>query len=589
MKYSPLYSLWKHVAGRRRKQLGLLLVLMLFASIAEVVSIGAVLPFLGVLTDPVYVFNHELARSFVQFFEIASPEQLLLPLTLVFVLAAIISGVIRLFMLWAQTRLGYAIGADMSYEIYRRTLYQPYSVHISRNSSEIISGISNKTNLVAHQVILPVLIIVSSAVILLIVLIAMIAVEPIAALTIFLGFGLIYGLIVVASRKRLLRNGECISEKSDRVVKALQEGLGGIRDVLIDGSQATYCAIFRAADKPLRRAQADNLVIGGSPRYGVEALGVVLIAMLAYNLTTSTEEGVGAIPVLGALALAAQRMLPVLQQAYWGWSSIRGAQSLLVDILELLQQVVPSHISMPPSTAISYKSSITLRNIDFSYVTDAPLVLDGVNLEIHRGERIGIIGKTGSGKSTLLDILMGLLEPTEGELMIDGEVINGDNYRNWQMRIAHVPQVIFLSDSTVAENIAFGVPREQIDYERVRKSAKEAQIADVIDAMDKQYNTFVGERGVRLSGGQRQRIGIARALYKNADVIVLDEATSALDNNTEYAVIDAIENISDKVTVIVVAHRLTTLRGCDYVVELDGGKIKGYGSYEEIVGEILDS
>jgi len=495
-----------------------------------------------------------------------------------------IVGAMRLLLLWANTRLSYATGADLSISIYRRTLYQPYAVHCARNSSEIITGISLKTSVVINTVTMS-LTIVSSAAMLLMILVVLLSVDPFTAMAAFGGFGLIYLLIIRLTRKQLSINSDRIARESTHVIKSLQEGLGGIRDVLIDGSQATYCQIYRNADMPLRRAQGNNAFISASPRYGMEALGMILITVLAYTLAQQTD-GIGkVIPVLGALALGAQRLLPVLQQAYAAWSVIRGGQASLQDTLELLDQPMPEYAGMPAAQALSFEHNISLRQVGFRYSVETPYVLKQIDLTIPKGGRVGFIGTTGSGKSTLLDIVMGLLQPSEGYLEVDGEAVTLTNNRAWQAHIAHVPQAIYLADSTIEENIAFGVPKDQIDHQRVRLAAQQAQIAESIETWPKQYQTFVGERGIRLSGGQRQRIGIARALYKKSDVIVFDEATSALDNETELAVMEAIENTDSQITILIVAHRLTTLKNCGQVVEMADGRIKRVGTYSEIVEE----
>ena len=576
--------LWHHITSHRRKQIGLLFILMLLASVGEVVSIGAVVPFLGVLTAPEKIFNSDLAQPLINLLEITDPSQLLLPLTLAFAVAALLSGFLRLLLLWAQTRLSHAIGIDLSYKIYHRTLYQPYEQHVSRSSSEVISGIIQKANGVVGQTIYPLLMLSSSGLMLVLILGTLFAINPVVSMSAFVGFGAIYGLIVLVTKPRLLSNGQCITQMADQRIKALQEGLGGIRDILLDGTQSAYCKIYRSAEVPMRRATASNQFIGGAPRFGIEALGMALIAGLAYSLAASSSEGItNAIPILGALALGAQRLLPALQQGYSSWSSIRAGQASLSDALDLLEQPLPSYVHAPQSAPMPFERAIHAKQLSFRYAPDEPWVLQALNLEIPKGARIGFMGSTGSGKSTLLDILMGLLVPSEGQLYIDDELVDEHNHRAWQAHIAHVPQSIFLADTSLAENIAFGVPPEQIDRKRVRQAARQAQIADTIESWDKQYEMLVGERGVRLSGGQRQRIGIARALYKDANVIVFDEATSALDNDTESAVMEAIESIGREITILIVAHRLTTLKGCDMVVELEKGKVKRQGSYQEMI------
>ena len=578
-----LKRLWCHISPRRRTQFGLLLILMILASFAEILSIGAVLPFLGVLTAPDRVFEHNAAQPLIQAMNLRSSDQLLLPLTIVFGLAALTAGAMRLLLLWVSTRLSFATGADLGISIYRRTLYQPYAVHVARNSSEVINGISGKANGVIYSIIVPILTLISSSLMLVAILIALLSVDPVIALVAFGGFGAIYGLIIKFTRTRLLADSQSIARESTLVIKSLQEGLGGIRDVLLDGSQAAYCQVYRDADQPLRRAQGNNLFISQSPRYGMEALGMLLIAALAYSLALQPSGISKAIPVLGALALGAQRLLPVLQQAYAAWSSIQSGQASLHDTLELLDQPLPAHADHLITEPLPFRQQIRLSQLSFRYQPQTPWVLSKLDLTIEKGSRVGFIGTTGSGKSTLLDIVMGLLQPSEGTLEIDGLPITHGNNRAWQVHITHVPQAIFLSDSSIEENIAFGVPKQQIDHERVRQAARQAQIANTIENWPKQYQTFVGERGIRLSGGQRQRIGIARALYKQADVIVFDEATSALDKETEQAVMQAIEGLSNDLTILIIAHRLTTLKNCTHIVELGDGGVKRIGTYQEIV------
>lgn len=577
-----LGRLWHHVNPRRRWQFGLLLVLIVLTSFAEILSIGAVLPFLGVLTAPGYVFEHPVVQPFIQTMGFTDPEQLLLPLTIAFGLATLVAGVMRLLLLWASTRLSFATGVDLSISIYRRTLYQPYAVHLARNSSEVINGIVNKTGSVIMTIMM-FLNLIASGMMLVTILIALLSLDPVIALAAFGGFGLIYALIIRLTRNRQLSNGRHIAHESTQIIKSLQEGLGGIRDVLIDGSQATYCQTYYNAERSLRRAQSSSIFISGSPRYGMEALGMLLIAALAYVLAQQTDGVAKAIPILGALALGAQRLLPVLQQAYAAWSSIQGGQASLHDTLELLDQPLPDYADQPTAKPLAYRQQINLKQLSFRYNAQTPWTLKKLNLSIAKGGRVGFIGATGSGKSTLIDVIMGLLQPTEGTLEIDGQPITMGNHRAWQTHIAHVPQAIFLADNSIEENIAFGVPRDKVDHERVRQAARQAQIADIIETWPKQYRTIVGERGVRLSGGQRQRIGIARALYKQADVIIFDEATSALDNETEQAVMQAIEHLSEDITILIIAHRLTTLKNCTQIVELSDGGIKRIGTYQEIV------
>jgi ATP-binding cassette subfamily B protein len=577
--------LWGHLSLRRKKQLAVLAVLMIITAFAEVVSIGAALPFLGVLTSPEKIFAHHLAQPLIQLLQIQSTQEVLLPFTIVFIAAAVFAGLARVALLWVQTRLSIAIGADFSVQVYERTLYQPYSLHVSRNSSEIIAGAQKANGLVA-TLVQPTLTILGSMIILMAVIATLMAIHPVVALIALLGFGLIYAVVVFITKRHIAKNSQIIASQNSRVTKAIQEGLGGIRDVLIDGTQSVYSKLYKAAFIPLQTASASNQVVASSPRYGVEALGMVLIAGLAYMLAAASRaegEVTNAIPVLGALALGAQRLLPVLQQIYGGYISIKGNQASTQDALDLLDQPMPLHANAQPSKPMDFQAAITLKDFGFRYTPQGPWVLRHLNLQIPIGSRVGFVGVTGSGKSTLLDIVMGLLTPTEGSLLVDGTAVNSQNTRAWQAHISHVPQVIYLSDTSIAENIAFGVPVELIELPRVKKAAQQAQISETIERWSKGYETLVGERGVRLSGGQRQRIGIARALYKRSDVIIFDEATSALDNETELAVMQAIETLGRDITILIIAHRLTTLKNCEQIVELANGGIKAISSYEQMI------
>jgi ATP-binding cassette, subfamily B, bacterial PglK len=563
-----LRRLWCHLSGRRKKQFWLLLILMVAASLAEIISVGSVLPFLGILTAPEEVFQHQLMQPLIQFLEITESKQLMLPLTMVFIAAVLIAGIIRITLLYVMTRLSYATGADLSIDIYRRTLYQEYLTHVARNSSEVINGITNKTNTVISGVISPTLTLMSAFVLFIGIMSALFIINTEVALVALFGFGFLYWTVVRYTRQQLKENSQCIADNSTLVIKSLQEGLGGIRDVLIDGSQQFYCQLYRNADLPLRRAAGNNSFIGASPRYAMEAVGMILIAALAYVLTQQDSGSTTAIPVLAALALGAQRLLPVLQQAYSSYSSIKGSKSSFDDVLYLLDQSLPIHATQSKVIPITFEKHIELKRLRFRYTKDAPWVLKNINLKLEKGTRIGFIGLTGSGKSTLIDIIMGLLPPVDGELSIDGQFINNENRRSWQAHIAHVPQNIYLSDSTIEENIAFGINKDQINHQQVEKAAQQAQISELIEQWEDGYQTFVGERGVRLSGGQRQRIGIARALYKEANVLVFDEATSALDNETERLVMGEIEALDRDLTILIIAHRLTTLKGCDTIIKL---------------------
>ena len=567
-----LGRLWSHIGQRRRRQFFLLMVLTVLCSFAEVVSLGAVLPFIGILTQPDMVFESPHMGGVVRMLGITSGADLVLPLTLAFAFAALVAGALRLLLLWVSTRLGNATGADLGIEVFRRTLYQPYSVHVARSSSEIISGITQKVG-AATSVLISVVSVVTSGALFVAIMVTLLAIDPMVAIVAAASFGAAYGIIAWLARHRLVRNGRYIAQAQSQVVKALQEGLGAIRDVLLDGVQSVYCEVYRKAFERLQRAAGENTFINQAPRYAMEALGMMLIAALVLAMSYRSGGVAAALPILGMLALGAQRLLPLMQQLYGNWSVVAGNKVALIEVLSLLDQPLSPEANQPDPEPLVLNNSIRFDSICFRYGNDGPWVLDGINLTIPKGARVGFVGSTGSGKSTTLDLLMGLLEPTQGSILVDGRTIGPELRRAWQRTIAHVPQSIFLADTSILENIAFGVPPDQIDFERVRMAAEQARIAEFVESRHEGYGAIVGERGVRLSGGQRQRIGIARALYKKAEVLVFDEATSALDNETELAVMEAIEGLSRDLTILIIAHRLSTLKNCDTIVRLEGGEI----------------
>jgi ATP-binding cassette, subfamily B, bacterial PglK len=576
--------LFSHITPRRRLQFGLLIGLTLAGSVAEVVSLGAVVPFIGALTQPERIFASRTMAPVIRWLGLTRPGDLLLPLTIAFAIASLIAGALRVVMLWVSTILANATGADLSVAVYRRTLYQPYPVHVARNSSEIISGMTQKVS-VAATVLLSLVTVVTSLVLFVAILATLFVIDPAVASLSAVVFGTGYSLIAIQTRGRLRQNSSAIAVEQTTVVKSLQEGLGAIRDVLLDGTQAVYTSSYERAVRKLQRATGENSFITLAPRFAMETLGLLLVAGLAYFVTNRSNDVRSALPVLGAMGLGAQRLLPLLQQLYGNWSAVIGNRSALLDVFALIEQPLPEYAEQPAAAPLAIQSGIRFEDVRFSYPGSNTRVLDGITLDIPRGARVGVFGTTGSGKSTLLDLLMLLLEPTGGRILVDGNPITHALARAWQRTLAHVPQSIYLADATIAENIAFGVRPEAIDMERVRHAARQAQLADFIEGRPTGYETVVGERGVRLSGGQRQRIGIARALYKQAAVLIFDEATSALDGETEGAVMDAIQQLNRDLTIFMVAHRLTTLRHCDTVVRLERGRIQAQGTYQELLIE----
>ena len=577
-----LFLLMEH---RRRYQFLILLTLMILTSMFEVISIGAVIPFLGVLIEPSSIFELPAAQSFIQFLGVDQPTQIILPISALFASAVLMAGAMRVILLWASVKFSFILGVDLSVGIFTQVINQPYIAHTKQNSSDIISAISIKIAQVINGVVLSVLNMISSFIIVSAIITILIIINPGASLIAILFFSALYLFFYLYVKQKLKVNSLNITRASNSLMKILQEALGGIRDIIINGNQQFYRSIFWRADLVFRKSLGNNLFITNSPRYFMETFGVLLIVLLAYILSTQGEKSFSdGIPVLGALALGAQRLLPVMQILYNSWGNIKGTHFVLEEVLGFLN-LNDSKTMNVINDDCTFEKNIRLKDVSFGYDEESSPAINKINIDIKKGDRIGIIGKTGSGKSTLIDIMMGLLDPTHGTLEVDKNVITSINRRAWQSRIAHVPQNIYLSDSTLEENIAFGIPVEEIDSSLVRRAAISANIDSVVNEWPLKYKTILGERGIRLSGGQRQRIGIARALYKQADVLFLDEATSSVDTKTESSIMKAIEELGNDVTLIIIAHRITTLKNCSRILELTNeGKI-----YEKVYSDIAES
>lgn len=570
---SALREIFAHISPKRRRQLIPVLALMLLGALAELVSIGAILPFLAVIADPAQATAIAPLKPLLSALGIDTPWKIVAAAAIAFALSAVVAGGVRLLLVWVSQNFVFGIAKELSVAVYSRVLHQPYSYHTGHNSSEVLAAI-NKAQLITTQLLVPLMQAAIALVIAVFILIGLLLIDPLVAATSGIGFAAIYALVMLTTRKVMRRKGAVIAKAQGERLQAANEGLGGIRDVLLDHSQSVFLSRFDAVETRLRKAQAINNFIGQTPRFIVEALGLVLIASLALVLSLRDGGIVAAIPLLGALALGAQRLVPLMQQIYAGWAQYLGTGRMLYDILGILRLPEADQFAAPSDHArLPFEKDIVLDIVNFTFPNASRPAIKDVSLTIPKGARVGIVGKTGSGKSTLMDLVLGLLQPSSGRILIDGAELTDENRSAWQAQIAHVPQAIYLSDATVAENIAFGIPKENIDHKRVKQAAIQADLVDVIDALPDRYETFVGERGIRLSGGQRQRIGIARALYKRAEILVLDEATSALDNETEREIVRSIDSLGGGITTISIAHRHTTISKCDIIIDMPRGLI----------------
>lgn len=570
--FQILSRIYPHTSYSRKLQMIAVILVTFLASFAEILSIGAVIPFITALQSPDVVI--EQLNDFLPILSqyLASNGNIQFNITILFCAAIFLAMTIRLFLVFISARFSFGLATDLSTKMMRLTLHQSYQTHLNRNSSEVIAAMTTKTNSIVYSSIIPAILLFNSFVTVSLISLALIFLNPAVGISAILFFSSIYLVISWVAGSKLKRQSKIIADYQNTQIKFIQEGLGGIRDVILSNLQDNIIKNYNAIDKNLRRAHGNNQIIGLSPRFLLEGIGIVVIALVAFYLSANGDYGTNIVPLLGAYALAAQRLLPAMQSIYVAWANVSGDQDAVIDALAYLEQKTEPCINA--NKKIHFNNNISFKNISFKYETSDELSIKDVTLDIKKGDRVGIYGKTGSGKSTFVDILMGLNMPTIGEVLVDDMRISKENIISWQKNIAHVPQRIFLIDGSIAENVAFGVPENQIDFDKVNDCLAMASLPDFINNFNDKEFKLSGERGSKLSGGQIQRIAIARALYLNRHVIVFDEATSALDSNTEKEIMETIYKLDKDLTLIIIAHRLSTLDLCNKKFEFDNGSLK---------------
>ncbi|ABB24242.1 ATPase [Pelodictyon luteolum DSM 273] len=564
----------------RRNSLGILS-MMVIAVLLETLGVGLVIPALALFTEKDFAGKHPVAKPLIDFF--GNPDQTSLVFGGLGLLFSIylIKALFLLFMTWRQNHFIYAIGERLSQQLLKIYLHQPYTFHLERNSAQLIRNVTTEVEVLATNVLTPILQLSVETLTLLCIFSLLLIVEPLGTLNILLVLGLTSISFVMLTRQNVAKWGNDRQHHEGLRMQHLQQGLGGIKDVKILGKEDYFLSRYGYHNTSSTKVRRKNTTIQQVPRLWLELLSVTGLIVLVLTMMMQGKDMDSIVPNLGFFAVATFRMMPSVNRILNALQSLQYCLPV-VDIISR-DFSLPFHEEPQEKTgAIRFKSSLHLENITYAYPQANRQTIEDITLTIQKGESVGFIGPSGSGKSTLIDLLLGLLAPNHGTISIDGNDIR-TNMRGWQNIIGYVPQSIYLTDDDLEHNIAFGLSDEQIDRDKVLYAVEAANLAAFVKGLPDGLATFVGERGIRLSGGQKQRIGIARALYHNPEVLVLDEATSALDMESETAVMEAVTALHGSKTIIIVAHRLTTVEHCDRIYRLENGKITSQGSPAEML------
>ena len=569
-----------------RKSAVFLLGMILIMALIDMIGVASILPFMAVLTNPNIIETNNFLNSMFEaskIFGIENNQEFLFVLGLLVFLLLITSLSVRAITTYVQFRFIEMLAYSMTKRLIEGYLHQPYSWFLSRHSADIGKNILSEVAAVIGSGIKPIIEIIAKSTVAITLTTLLFLANPKLTLIIVLLLGGTYMLIFYFIRSYLRKIGEKRLANNELRFKSVIEAFGAAKEVKVGGLEKTYVERFSKPSYIFAKTQASSGVIAQLPRYILEAIsfgGVLLIIL--YMMAQSGNFGT-ALPILSLYVFAGYRLMPALQQIYSCFTQLAFISPSIEKLHEDIKSLKPFNRNQDQS-ALSFNKSITLKNVHYNYPNASRTALKDINLTIPIKSTVGLVGATGSGKTTTVDIILGLLEAQKGTLEIDGKIITKQNKRSWQKAIGYVPQHIYLTDDTISANIAFGVEIEDINQEAVEKASKIANLHEfIIDELPKKYQTTIGERGIRLSGGQRQRIGIARALYHNPKVLILDEATSALDNQTEKVVMDAVNNLSKDMTIILIAHRLSTVKKCDQIYLLKNGQLENQGTFEELI------
>ena len=575
------------LTDKQLKQFYLLQVLVVIMAFTELLGIASIAPFMALVGDISILETNGIFAQLYKMSGLNNPMDFLFYTGVIVLVMLAFSTVISMFTTWKLSIFGARIGTEIADRLYSYYMQQSWQFHASGSSAQLTKQVSTEAARISSQIVQPLMIMNSKLVLALFISISIVIYDPVIAILGLFIFSLAYFVLYRLVRQKLESNGQQLSEVSTQRFRLMNEGFGGIKDVLLLNRSHDFITRFHDSGKVFARAQGTNIAISQVPRYFIELIAFGAMISLVLVLIKVHSGNLGEVlPILAVYALAAFKLLPALQQIYSSLSQIKGNTAAFEAVKDDLERSFDSQKTSSDtvvSTPIDLKRSIKLSNIEFSYPGKERPAVDGVNMSIPVNSVIGLVGSSGSGKSTLIDLLLGLLTPQQGGIYVDDVRITAYNKRAWQDLLGFVPQSIFLSEGSIAENIAFGIPAKDISLKQVNKALNLANLTELVEQLPDGVNTRVGERGVQLSGGQRQRIGIARALYHEAEVLVFDEATSALDGITEKIVMDAIHEFSGQKTIVMIAHRLKTVEKCDLIYFMEHGKIIDHGTYQELV------
>jgi ABC-type bacteriocin/lantibiotic exporter with double-glycine peptidase domain len=579
------------LTSREKKTAGLLLLMTFIMALVDMIGVASIMPFVAVLTSPNLVETNSLLNIVFQFsnsFGVKNTQQFLFALGVLVFVILFFSLFLKSFIVYAQARFISMCEYSISKLVLERYLHQPYSWFLNRHSAEIGKTILSEVANVVSGGLGQFIDIVTKGLVAIAIIILLILVDPKLALIVSLIIVGAYGILIYFLRVYIFRIGKQNLKDNELRFISISEAFGAVKEIKVGGLEQHYIKKFSDPARSLAQKKATTLVLKQLPRFILEAIafGGILIIILYMMSQTNSFDNV--LPVISLYAFAGYRLIPAIQGVYTGFSNLTFVTPSINKLYEDLRNIEPINFNQNKNI-LSVNKKIVLKNIHFNYPNAYQVTINNISLTIPAKSTVGFVGTTGSGKTTIVDIILGLLQPQKGTLEIDEKIITTQNSRSWQRCIGYVPQQIYLTDDTVAANIALGVEAKDLDQDIVEKVSKIAKIHDfVINELPKKYQTTIGERGARLSGGQRQRIGISRALYHNPTVLILDEATNSLDNETEQAVMDAVNNLSKDVTIILIAHRLNTLKNCDIIFKIQKGQLVRQGTYKELINSDKD-